>query len=199
MTFASSDRFLTSTPKPLPEGLCGGPVIDTDNRVCGIVEGIVPNDHEDKKIAGAASFIPSFRIKEFIEYAEKVMLQEILPKHVFDKVVEMKKGNPLNHSTNKIELGMVDENEEATNEMYQNVMDSLRKTHSPEQVEAILDTIEKEQQKVMDIIEREGGDLDDIVARVREKTMQKQIEILEKNNVQDAEIISERESNKDVK
>ncbi len=198
--FASTDRFLTSTPTPLPEGLCGGPVIDKDDRVCGIVEGIVPKDHEDEKIAGAASFIPSFRIRDFIEYAEKIMLQEILPKRVFDKVVEMKKGLPLNHSSNKIDLGLVDPNEEGTNEMYHKAMESLRKTHSAEQVEAILDTIEKEQKEVMDIIEREGGDLDDVIASVRQKTIERQLEIIEKgNNIQEAEILSERNSNNDGK
>ena len=50
-----------------------------------MVEGIVPDSHEDKNIAGAASFIPSFRLREFIDFAERIMLKEILPKHVFEK------------------------------------------------------------------------------------------------------------------
>ena len=89
---------------------------------------------------------------------------------------------------------MVDPNEESTNEMYNNVLQSLRKTHSPEQVEAILDTIEQERREVMEIIERDGGDLDEVIASVRQKTIQKHLEILEKGKIQDAEIISERNS-----
>ncbi len=190
MIYASSDRLLTSTAKPLPEGLCGGPVIDADNRICGIVEGIVPKDHEDKNIAGAASFIPSFRIKEFIEYSERMMLQTILPKEVFNKVDDMKKGLRLNERTDKFDLSMVDEKEDSANELYQSVLESLRKTHAPDEVEQILDIVERENEEVRDIIEREGGDLEEIIASVRQKTIKR---LLKENNMQDAEIISERD------
>ena len=79
LTFASPDRFLAKTNGgPLPEGLCGGPVIripdsmtennvniasDKNNRrsvplhIHGVVEGLVPTTHEDKRLAGSASFL----------------------------------------------------------------------------------------------------------------------------------------------
>ena len=35
-------------------------VVQLDKRICGIVEGIIPSDRDNKEMAGAASFIPSF-------------------------------------------------------------------------------------------------------------------------------------------
>ncbi len=210
LIFASATRFLSSTDIPLPEGLCGGPVIDTDDRVCGIVEGIIPNDHENEKMAGAASFIPSFRLREFIDYAERMMLENILPKEVYQKVVNLKAGKPLHYNTN-IDLTSDDgmsnastEDEEAFNldEAYNSAIEGVKKSNKPEQTKAILSTIEREQQEVIDMIEREGGDLDEIIAKVRARTRQRQREIfeeIEKNTLEEAEIVSEREEASDSK
>lgn len=195
LIFSSPRRFIATTPKPLPEGLCGGPVFDKDDRVCGIVEGIVPTDHKEKSIAGAASFIPYFRIREFVDHAERIMLEKIVPKTLFDKVVQLKEGKGLNENSNE-----TDSNQNSINldESYANMIDSIRKTHSPEQVEAILGTIEREQKEVLEILERDGGDLDEIIAQVRTKTRQRQMEILQQINVNDTDddALSQADSDK---
>mmetsp|Transcript_4609 Transcript_4609/g.6770 ORF Transcript_4609/g.6770 Transcript_4609/m.6770 type:complete len:473 (-) Transcript_4609:11-1429(-) len=208
LIFASASRFLSSTEKPLPEGLCGGPVIDRDNRICGIVEGIIPSDHENKEMVGAASFIPSFRLREFVDHAERMMLQKILPEHVFQKVVNLKEGKPLHHNTS-IDLTSDDgnqqlSNEDATtlNEAFDSAIKGVKKSNNPDQVKAILGTIEREQQEVIDMIEREGGDLDEIIAKVRTRTRQRQREIFEEvenDSIQEAEIVSEIEGTSDEK
>jgi hypothetical protein len=81
LIFGNADRFLALTSTPLPEGLCGGPAIDKDGKVCGVVEGIMPEDYPDKRMAGAASFIPSAQLGSFIDFAEELMLKEILMKN----------------------------------------------------------------------------------------------------------------------
>lgn len=193
LIFASINRFLAETSKPLPEGLCGGPVIDTDGRVCGMIEGIVPPSHEDKNIAGAASFIPSFRVGEFIEYAEKDMLEKILPKHVFDKVVDLKDGKSLHEKP--VNLGLDERGDgKEVDAIYNNVLDSIKESSTPEQIDAILGTLETEQDEVLDMITREGGDLDEIILKVRTRAIQRQRDIVEgKSQLQEAEIISERQ------
>ena len=78
---------------------------------------------------------------------------------------------------------------------YGEMMENIRHTHSPEQVEAIIGTVEREQQEVLDTIERDGGDLDEIIAKVRTKTRERQMEILqelESDSMQEAEIISDK-------
>mmetsp|Transcript_2898 Transcript_2898/g.3404 ORF Transcript_2898/g.3404 Transcript_2898/m.3404 type:complete len:474 (+) Transcript_2898:117-1538(+) len=207
LIFASTTRFLASTNRPLPEGLCGGPVLDGDNTVCGIVEGLVPIDHENKKMAGAASFIPYFRLKEFIDYAEKHMLEQILPKKLFDKVVDLKDGKPLNHNQGTLNLGQDSDtsgDEKGGYNMdgaYASMVESMKKAHTSEQVEAIMGTIEREQKEVLEILEKEGGDLDEVVAQVRAKTRQRQREILEElagqSDIKEAEIVSECQTDDD--
>lgn len=107
LTMASPDRFLAQTKAgPLPEGLCGGPVIQLPNKttadgnnnskdtglltIRGVVEGIVPTNHENKQLAGMASFLPAYRVREFVDFAERVMLEQIIDKDLFKKVVDMK-------------------------------------------------------------------------------------------------------------
>lgn len=199
LIFASQDRFLAKTDEPLPEGVCGGPVIDDDGRVCGVVEGIVPADHEEEGMAGAASFIPYFRIKEFIQYAEKLMLEKIVPKTLFDKVDDLKQGKALNEKSATTNLhgdqNLKKEDGANLDKAYGEMMENIRHTHSPEQVEAIIGTVEREQQEVLDTIERDGGDLDEIIAKVRTKTRERQMEILqelESDSMQEAEIISDK-------
>ena len=200
LMYASPDRFLAKTETPLPEGVCGGPVIDSDGRVCGIVEGIVPLDHRVKEMAGAAAFIPYFRLRHFVDDAEKGMLQNIVPKTLFDKVVELKQGRALNEKNATVNVAGHQSLNRKTEQvldmdrMYDDMIQSIRKTHTPEQVEAIIGTIEREQEEVLDLVEKEGGDLDEIIAKVRAKTRQRQMEILAERNselVQPAEIISE--------
>lgn len=193
LVFASPRRFIATTPKPLPEGLCGGPVFDKDDRVCGIVEGIVPSDHKEKSIAGAASFIPYFRIREFVDHAERMMLEKIVPKKLFDKVVDLKEGKGLNENSNESEQN---QNSINLDESYGSMIDSIRKTHSPEQVEAILGTIEREQKEVLEILERDGGDLDEIIAQVRTKTRQRQMEILQQIDENKTDALSKPKNDK---
>jgi gas vesicle protein len=52
----------------------------------------------------------------------------------------------------------------------QEIVRSLREKHSPEEVDAILATVERERKEVAEILEKEGGDVDDVIARVRRRT-----------------------------
>ena len=185
LIYASPERFLAKTATPLPEGVCGGPVIDNNGRVCGIVEGIVPTDHEEKEMAGAASFIPYFRVKEFIQYAERQMLEKIVPKSLYDKVVDLKDGKALNEGNTSFgDQSSLNNQEESSNldKTYSEMIESIRHTRSPEQVEAIMGTIEREREEVFEMVEQQGGDLDEIIAKVRSKTREKQREIVEQLN-----------------
>jgi hypothetical protein len=180
LIFASQDRILASTEKPLPEGLCGGPVLDSLGQTCcGIIEGIVPTDHPDTRMAGAASFIPHLKIKEFIDYAERAMLEKILPKNVFDKVVDLKNGKALNEKSQEMNLESNDNDGVDLDAMYSDMIANIKKSHTNEEVEAILGTIEREQREVLDLIEREGGDLDAAVAKVRSRTIETQQKLYE--------------------
>jgi len=170
---ASEARFLAQTSqRPLPEGICGGPTIDEDGRVCGIVEGIVPKTHENTKLAGAASFIPSFRIYQFLEqYAERLMLETILPADVFDSVVELKE-------TGK--LGGDHLHPDSIEKEYNKTMRALYDHHSEEEYHAIRKTIKRERDEVAHIMETQGGDMNDIVAQVRLRTLEKRKEVFDK-------------------
>lgn len=213
--YASRERFLAKTDRPLPEGLCGGPALDTEGNVAGIVEGIVPLNHENKRLAGAAAFLPSPVLREFITWAERAMLQQIVPEQLFNKIVDVKNGKALNEEGTTVTSptsmpgdpegsGVEAMNEEADNleRAYEEMMASLSKTHTPEQVAAIKATVEREQQEVMDIMSTEGGDLDEAITRVRARTRQRQEEIMREaaETIQDAEIISETtDDNKEKK
>jgi uncharacterized protein YqgV (UPF0045/DUF77 family) len=149
------------------------------------------------------------------------MLDKILPKHVFDKVVNLKAGKPLHakpldlsglvDNIGDVDGGLSSKNKHDSHKLdaiYDSMLESLKKSHAPEQVEAILGTIEREQQEVMEMVQRDGGDLDEIIATVRERTRQRQREILEgldqyRNNedkMREAEIVSDsQENNPDLK
>lgn len=179
LAFHTMDRFYATTPKPLPEGLCGGAVIDADGRLCGIVEGIVPTNHSNAKIAGSAAFMPHFVLTPFLDFAERFMLQKILPKSLFQRAVTAK-------TTGQLGGGIFQKDSEgryrpsgpgtSTNlsyeEAFDRAVDQLKRNHSPEEVEAILNTIQRERREVMEIMDKEGGDLDEVAARVRARTMQ---------------------------
>jgi hypothetical protein len=186
LLFGNSDRFLASTPTPLPEGLCGGPAIDQDGKVCGVVEGVVPEHFDDEKMAGAASFIPSIRLGEFIDYAEEIMLKEIFPTKMYDMVVDYKRGLGREDVEYNMDDVVSEESEQKETKAMQTKLgsafedriESLKNHHTMEEVNAILTTIRRERDEVMDIWNREGGDLDEIIARVRAKTRRTQMEIL---------------------
>lgn len=174
LAFHSQDRFFATTPDPLPEGLCGGPVIDEEGSVCGVVEGIVPKTHENKNIAGSAAFMPNYIMSPFIDFAERFMLQRLLPKNLFQKAVTAK-------TTNSLGGGIFEKDSKgnyqpgghaAWEEAFDRALDQLKTNHSPEEVEAILDTIQRERREVLDILDKEGGDLDEVVEKVRSRTMQ---------------------------
>jgi hypothetical protein len=188
LIFGNADRFLASTPSPLPEGLCGGPAIDSDGNVCGMVEGVMPESYHDKRIAGAASFIPSLQLGHFIDFAEEVMLKEIFDEKMFNMVVDYKKGLGTSDVEYKLDDGPVDDEKEKKEEKalqtqmksaFDERIEGLKKHHTMEEVNAILTTIRRERDEAMDIWNREGGDLDEIVARVRAKTRAIQRELLQ--------------------
>ena len=189
LSFATPERFLASTnDRVLPEGLCGGPVLcPDDGRVCGVVEGIVPLDFHDKRIAGAASFLPTPLLRGFIEHAEQTMLQTILPPKLYDKVVDLKQGQPLSSKTGEMQLQSDDDyNDEGLMEKaFQDMVAGLRQHHTTEEVNAIVGTIDRERQEVLDILQRQGGDVDEIIARVRQKTRQVQQDIMQAQVRQD--------------
>lgn len=174
LAFHTKDRFFAQTATPLPEGLCGGPVLDSNGLVCGIVEGIVDKNHSNHEIAGSAAFMPNYMMTPFIEFAERFMLQRILPKGLFQKAVTAK-------TTNSLGGGIFQKDKEgqlqpgtttAWEEAFDRAVEQLRKNHSKEEVDAILDTIQQERNEVLDILDKEGGDLEDVAKRVRRRTME---------------------------
>jgi len=174
LMYHTQDRFFATTDKPLPEGLCGGPVLDEDCLVCGIIEGIVDKDHANKDIAGSAAFMPNYMITPFIEYAERFMLQRILSKSLFQKAVTAKTTNSLGggiaqgNQPNASQHGTTTAWEEA----FDRAVEQLKKNHTKEEVDAILNTIQEERNEVLDILDKEGGDLEEVAVRVRRKTME---------------------------
>lgn len=175
LNYHTRDRFFATTPEPLPEGLCGGPVLDTNNMVCGVVEGIVSKDHSNKDIAGHAALMPNFLIAPFIDYAERFMLQRIMPKNLFKKVVTAK-------TTGQLGGGIFQKNTDGNmepighrlsyEEAFDRAVDQLKENHTPEEVEAILNTVQRERKEVLEVMDKEGGDMDEVVNRVRERTLQ---------------------------
>ncbi len=221
LTKASPDRFLAETNAgPLPEGLCGGPVIQlprnigesgvmaisrTPLMIRGVVEGIVPTNHEEVQLAGLASFLPSYRVREFIDFAERFMLEQIIEDGLFQKVVAMKEKKDLRDSAYGTENNVnvhelnVEDNDAGDDELdndilenanvpvdmegiseesdtpridsvFQEIVTSLHENHTPQEVDAILATVDREREEVIKIMETEGGDLDDVIAVVRRKT-----------------------------
>jgi hypothetical protein len=185
---ATTERLLATTDVPLPEGLCGGPTIDKDGTVCGIVEGIIPKTHDDERLAGAASFIPSFRIQQFLDHAERLMLESIMPPEIFRKVVELK---------NTGEMGNENLNPDDAADEYEHYIQQLRQKYSKQEVDAILGTIRREREEVVDIMDRQGGELQDVVGRVREKTVKTREELMKKYSTPEAEYEEKSDSGSD--
>ena len=143
--------------------------------VCGIVEGIVPKDHSNKDIAGSAAFMPNYVMTPFLDFAERFMLQKILPKGLFQKAVTAKTTGHLGGGIfQKDAQGRYQPagNSTSYEEAFDRAVDQLKQNHSEEEVEAILNTVQRERREVMEIMDKEGGDLDEIAERVRQRTLQ---------------------------
>lgn len=56
--------------------MCGGPVVGSRGSICGMVEGIVPEDHPQESLRGKAVIIDSVDILQFIEGVESFVAGE---------------------------------------------------------------------------------------------------------------------------
>jgi uncharacterized protein YfkK (UPF0435 family) len=171
LSFHTDDRFFASTADPLPEGLCGAPVIDADGDLCGTVEGIVPVNHKNKQLAGSAAFIPSHVMKPFIDYVQRGLLEKMMPPDLFQMVITAKKTNSIGGGVFKPD-GRGGYKDSDWEEAYDMALENLKRRYSPQEVHAILQTVARERDEVLDIMEKEGGDMDEIMHRVRLKTLQ---------------------------
>lgn len=172
LSMHTNDRFFSSTPEPLPEGLCGACVLDTDGDVCGTVEGIVPVTHKDTRLAGSAAFLPSFVMKHFIDYVERGLLEKMMPQELFQMVVTAKKTNSIGGGVFKADKEGTFTNESDWEEAYDIALKTLKSKYSQTEVDAILTAVHRERDEVLEMMDKEGGDVDDIVRRVRLKTME---------------------------
>lgn len=172
LAFHTEDRFFATTPEPLPEGLCGAPVLDADDDLCGVVEGIVPVDHKDKRLAGSAAFMPSYMMKAFVDYVERGLLEQMMPKDLFQMVVTAKKTNSIGGGVFKADKDTGKYSESDWEEAYDMALGKLKERHSPEEFDAIMKTVERERKEVLEIMDKEGGDLDETIKRVRLKTLE---------------------------
>jgi hypothetical protein len=55
---------------------------------------------------------------------------------------------------------------------YDKALAALKQRYSEKEVEAILAVVKNERDEVLTVLDKEGGDMDDIIQRVRYKTMQ---------------------------
>ena len=174
LAFHTKDRFFATAPDPLPEGLCEGPVFDKNGYVCGIVEGIVDKNHSNKDIAGSAAFMPNYMMTPFIDYAERLMLQRVLPKGLFQRAVAAKTTNSLGGGIfQKDSEGQFQPGTNASwEEAFDRAVEQLKKNHRKEEVDAILATIQRERKEVIEIMEKDGGDMTEIIERVRRRTLE---------------------------
>jgi hypothetical protein len=127
------------------------------------------------------------------------MLEQIIDKDLFKKVVDLKEKKDQRGTTyqgDEFKLNETDGEDDDDDELpndpnlragiegtseedsetpqidkeYQEIIMSLRKHHTPEEVDAILATVEREREEVIKIMETEGGDMDEAIERVRRKT-----------------------------
>ena len=172
LIYASQERLLAKTETPLPDGLCGGPTIDKNGMIAGVVEGIVPLSHEDIRVAGAAAFIPSGIVQSFVDMAEMRILEAIVPEELFMRVQKFKSGS----EENQREIPVKDSSQgsksaevELDHEIAQ-IFNKLKETLPPEKVEEIKNQSQIESSQAIEMLQR--GDVDDIMEalkRVREQ------------------------------
>jgi uncharacterized protein YfkK (UPF0435 family) len=171
LSFHTEDRFFANTAEPLPEGLCGAPVLDVDGDLCGTVEGIVPVTHKNKQLAGSAAFMPSQVMKPFIDYVQRGLLEKMMPEDLFQMVVTAKKTNSIGGGVFKPD-GRGGYKDSDWEEAYDVALENLKRRYSPQEVDAIMQTVARERDEVLDIMDKEGGDMGEIMQRVRLKTYQ---------------------------
>jgi hypothetical protein len=170
LSFHTEDRLFATTAKPLPQGLCGAPVTDTDGDLCGTVEGVVPLDHENKNFAGAAAFIPSFVMKAFIDFVERSMVEQMVPVELFNMIKSAKKSNALAGGIFRKDKSGRFTAPTSWDVEYDNLINKLKENYSKEEYEKIMDVIDNQSEEAIKIFDTEGGDLDSIIEKVRCKT-----------------------------
>jgi hypothetical protein len=195
---ANSKRSLATTERLLPEGLCGGPVLDEDGKVCGIVEGVVPTNHSQELLAGTTCFLSAATIREFLDMAEKYMLEVIVPEKVFRMVEDMKAGDWMvgREENKEHERHAGKEEGPMLDETWQNMVSQLKENCTEREAEAVLATIRSETDEVLEILERDGGDVDEVIREVHARTMaarQHLMQHIEKNPEERQRILDEIE------
>eukprot|EP00592_Proboscia_alata_P011243 CAMPEP_0194367516 /NCGR_PEP_ID=MMETSP0174-20130528/15607_1 /TAXON_ID=216777 /ORGANISM="Proboscia alata, Strain PI-D3" /LENGTH=250 /DNA_ID=CAMNT_0039143311 /DNA_START=247 /DNA_END=999 /DNA_ORIENTATION=+ len=192
---------------PLPQGLCGGPVLDANNRVAGVVEGIVPLNHADESLRGCAAFIPASTLRSFLEGAEQYMLEQILPPRLFAKVEKLRRGESLNEKTIEVGVKNAKEEEQALqsnpdahanpDEEYDFLVKKMKQTYSAKEVEAVMATVEREREEVMALIREGTGEVDigEAIRNARERTRRTQQELMQEIEIQQAGQTSSTEVN----
>jgi hypothetical protein len=168
LSFHTEDRFFATLSKPLPQGLCGAPVTDKDGDVCGTVEGSVPLEHKNEKLAGAAAFLPSFVMQVFIDFVERTMLEYMMPPDLFQMVVNAKKMNsPAGGIFKKDKDGKPIVT--TWDVEYDRAIAKLKKNYSKEDFDRIMEVVQTQREDVLNTFGKEGGDLDHIIEKVRIK------------------------------
>jgi hypothetical protein len=172
LSFHTNDRFFATTAQPLPEGLCGAPVVDTDGDLCGVVEGIVPVNHPNTKLAGNAAFMPSYQVAAFVDYCERQMLQDVMPPDLFRMVVNAKKTNTFSGATFKLDPEG-NPRQVSWDEAHDTMIDKLKQKYSAQEVDTFMNLIRDERDEVLRRMdsEEDDGDVDEIIAQVRSETM----------------------------
>jgi hypothetical protein len=110
--------------------------------LCGTIEGIVPVDHPDKSMAGCASFLPAHIQQDFVEYAERQMLKDMIPYHLFNVVVYAKNTSDIIASA----VRRRDQGEEMNiniswKEARETTFRNIKESYGDAEVEAILEKV----------------------------------------------------------
>jgi hypothetical protein len=172
LDYHSEDRFFATTPRLLPGGLCGAPALDAHGDCCGTVEGIVPMSHGNKKLAGTAAFMPSFVMQVFVDFVERGLVQKMMPPDLFQLVEIAKKTNSIGGGLFKQDENGAYTAETDWEQEYDKAMARLKDRYSEQELQAIMHVVRDERDQVLQEMEEEGGDLDEIITRVRQKTLE---------------------------
>ena len=119
--------------------------------------------------------MPNYVMAPFVDYAERFMLQKILPKSLFQKAVTAKTTGQLGGGiSQKDEEGDMQPsgNSLAYGEAFDRAVDQLRGNHTEGEVNAILNTVQRGRKEVLGVMDKGGGDLTDVAERVRTRTLQ---------------------------